>query len=573
MLHHAGFKKRVISSQHVVHQSVNPITLREEHYKMWKQDSMAKAMEDIRSGCSIRSASIMYGIPKSTLADHVNGKSTSRSGGAYLTAEEEHELVDFLLEAASVGFPRTRKDILAIVQNIVSSRKTGIMVTMGWMDRFIQRHPEVALRTAIPLSHSRAKATDPEALMKYFKVLETCFIENEIVDPDQVFNCDETGLPMNPLSEKVVAAKGAKHVSCITGGNKSQTTVLACSCATGTVLPPFVVLDRQSLHPSYACGEVPGTHYGMSSNGWMNQELFQGWFTHVFLECIPPKRPVILLMDGHSSHYCPETIRMAAEHQVVLFALPPNTTHITQPLDRACFAPLKVEWREECHRFQTLNPGKVINRLEFSGIFSRAWYKAMKMENIIAGFRVTGIYPLNADVLLKDLPIKSGVKQKVEVPTLAYIPFLSPFPSHHRYHSSSPGTPDVSIGKYSQSNGTVTSDSADTPPMTVEEPDGSLTPKSPSICMLAYRQKSAISKFLDHSQLHSTSEAKKPANPGKVLTSIQNLQILEEKEKLKAQKEEKRLQRQQARLKKRIQKDYKLPIKAVTAAGKTYIYT
>ena len=107
------------------------------------------------------------------------------SRDAYLTAEEEHELVDFLLEVTSVGFPRTRKDILAIVQNIVSSRKSGIMVTMGWMDHFIQRHPEVALRTAIPLSKSRAKATDPEALMKYFKVLETCFIENEIVDPDQ----------------------------------------------------------------------------------------------------------------------------------------------------------------------------------------------------------------------------------------------------------------------------------------------------------------------------------------------------------------------------------------------------
>ena len=78
------------------------------------------------------------------------------------------------------------------------------------------------------------------------------------------------------------------------------------------------------------------------------------------------------------------------------------------------------------------------------------------MENIIARFRVTGIYPLNADVLLKDLPVKLGAKQEVKVPALAYIPFLSPFPSRHRYHSSSPGTPDVSIGKFTQSNGTVT---------------------------------------------------------------------------------------------------------------------
>ena len=30
-------------------------------------------------------------------------------------------------------------------------------------------------------------------------------------------------------------------------------------------------------------------------------------------------------MDGHSSHYCSETIRMAAEEKIILFTLPPNT--------------------------------------------------------------------------------------------------------------------------------------------------------------------------------------------------------------------------------------------------------
>ena len=125
---------------------------------------MKKAIDEVSQGCSTRSAAIMYGIPRSTLSDHVNGKSCGRSGGAYLSQEEELELADFLCETASIGIPRTRKDVLALVQNILSSRGRDITVTMGWMDRFMQQHPRISLKSAVPLSKSRAKATDADAL-------------------------------------------------------------------------------------------------------------------------------------------------------------------------------------------------------------------------------------------------------------------------------------------------------------------------------------------------------------------------------------------------------------------------
>ena len=33
-------------------------------------------------------------------------------------------------------------------------------------------------------------------------------------------------------------------------------------------------------------------------------------------------------------HYCPDTIRSAAKEQIIVFALPPNMTHLMQPLDK-----------------------------------------------------------------------------------------------------------------------------------------------------------------------------------------------------------------------------------------------
>ena len=142
-------------------------------------------------------------------------------------------------------------------------------------------------------------------------------------------------------------------------------------------MPPFVILDRQSLNQAMTRGEVPGTLYGLSRNGWINSDLFYHWFTHHFLQYAPPSRPLLLLLDGHSAHYSPSTLKLAAENQVIVFVLPPNTTHVAQPLDRGCFSPLKAAWRKYCHEFRSKNPGRVVIRYEFCQIFSKAWYKAM----------------------------------------------------------------------------------------------------------------------------------------------------------------------------------------------------
>ena len=46
--------------------------------------------------------------------------------------------------------------------------------------------------------------------------------------PSQIFNMDETGMPLDPNPPFVVAPVGAKHVSCMRTGDKSQITVIAC---------------------------------------------------------------------------------------------------------------------------------------------------------------------------------------------------------------------------------------------------------------------------------------------------------------------------------------------------------
>lgn len=89
----------------------------------------------------------------------------------------------------------------------------------------------------------------------------------------------------------------------------------------------------------------------------------------------------------------------AAEEGVTIFCLPPHTTHLTQTLDKGCFGPLKAYWREECWSFSCANPDCVITQYRFSQLFTNAWLKGMTTQNIVGGFRITGLYPINRSIL------------------------------------------------------------------------------------------------------------------------------------------------------------------------------
>ena len=85
-------------------------------------------------------------------------------------------------------------------------------VSHGWWDAFQRRHPRLSIPTAEGLGYARAVAFDPVVINRYYDMLEATLRDNGLWDlPAQVFNCDETGMPLNPSTSKVVATKGTKH--------------------------------------------------------------------------------------------------------------------------------------------------------------------------------------------------------------------------------------------------------------------------------------------------------------------------------------------------------------------------
>ena len=153
---------------------------------------------------------------------------------------------------------------------------------------------------AVPLSYGRAIATNPDVLNRYFDMLEETLETNGILDdPSRIFNCDETLLPLSPKCLKIVDKIGSRNPHHITGNTKAQITVLACSCAAGYVIPPFIIFNRKSLSQDLTRGEIPGTFYGLSDSGWMSRDLFFHWFTKHFLLYAPQVRIAALSWKCH----------------------------------------------------------------------------------------------------------------------------------------------------------------------------------------------------------------------------------------------------------------------------------
>ena len=90
--------------------------------------------------------------------------------------------------------------------------------------------------------------------------------------------------------------------------------------------------------------------------------------------------------------------KFCEDHAIILYLLPPNTTHILQPADVGAFKSLKDYWRQELIDYQRENPNCVVKRRNVAPLLSKVLEK-IPVSSITNEFGATGLYPLNADAV------------------------------------------------------------------------------------------------------------------------------------------------------------------------------
>ena len=378
--------------------------------KNWSDDSMLAAMEAVRtSQMSISVAANRFKVPRKTLDDRLKGRVQHGSHpgvSTVLTVQEENSLVNYLLHMAQCGFPLTRTMVKAYAWSMAKRSGTAhrFHPEYGpgdhWWSLFKKRHPELALRTADSLERSRAEALNPDVVKEYFDLLHKCLDSNNLLRrPRQIYNCDETFLPLDYSREKVVAAKGSKNIYRQSHGTTEHITMLCCASAAGFPLPPMIIFAKSFPGGPYRFEGPDDALYARSESGWIDSELFLSWFNKIFLKYSVPDRPIMLLTDGHKSHLTLDVVDLCIQNKIILFCLPPHTTHALQPLDVAVFKSLKDYFSKTVRALCFTKRNFVVTKKEFSKVVKTPFEKAFSIPNVKAGFKKCGIYPFNPDVV------------------------------------------------------------------------------------------------------------------------------------------------------------------------------
>jgi hypothetical protein len=112
----------------------------------------------------------------------------------------------------------------------------------------------------------------------------------------------------------------------------------------------------------------------------------------------------LLIVDGHGSHINMNFLDWCDKHHILVAVYPPHTTHRLQPLDVSLFAPLATYYSNSLEAFvQATSSVSGLGKRDFFSLFWPAYVNAFTASNIASGWRKTGLFPFDPEVVLSKL--------------------------------------------------------------------------------------------------------------------------------------------------------------------------
>lgn len=376
----------------------------------WKQEDLTQALQAVNGGMSVNKASITFSLPRRTLRRYVEkGKIGKAAMGRkpILTQEQETELSRRIIRLSQVGYPLTASVLRRCVyrytklNNIPNPfREEKEKAGLYWLKGFMERNPQIRVRKAQNLNPSRAQKVNKFIVDDHFTKLEEIMRSLNIMEhPERIYNIDEKGCRLClHHQQKVLAAKGSRRVHVVTNEHAQNVSVVACGNAIGAAIPPVILFKGKRQKQEWVDSMPAGTSVLMTEKGSMTQAAFSRWIEH--FAKFKVQGQVLLIFDGAKCHLDYSILETADRFDITLYCLPSNTTHELQPMDKAVFRAFEYYWDDEVVKYFSKHPEeRSISKMRFGSIFSAVWDRTMTMSNIKAGFKATGIYPLNSDAI------------------------------------------------------------------------------------------------------------------------------------------------------------------------------
>lgn len=401
----------------------------------WTEQDLKAAFIAVQNeGMSVYAASKHYSIPERTLRRRIQkNDDTKHSLGpkGVLGTDVERKLATHIKKLQAAAFSPTVTQVRILAYKIAERynlkhrfNQDKKMAGYDWFYKFLKRNPDIVVRKSEGLSLARAQGLTKEDAENYFDLLKCILIKHNLMDkPSNIYNVDETGLPLNNKPGFVLAEKGSKDVHYLTSGEKGESiTAIVCCNAEGNFLPPVCIFKGVNKKAEWEDQMPPGSSIVMSQkSAYVTTDIFTEWLENHF---IPRKAQgkVVLILDGHTSHTsATKLLELAAQHDIELLCLPSHSTHYLQPLDRCFFKSLKHHWFQACQNWMDTHsfpekPRK-LGRAQVGELLTSAWRESANSKNGISCFQATGIYPFDPSVIPDRAFIGSANKPSTPPPS------------------------------------------------------------------------------------------------------------------------------------------------------------
>jgi hypothetical protein len=359
---------------------------------------------------SQRRAAAMNEVSESTVRARQRGRTARRDthpNSSNLKKSEEESLIQHIKKLGARGFAPTLTYVGDMANQLLAARGEGY-VGEKWVRNFVRRKTELKSQLTRQRDRQRVFCSDPGLITPWFELVQNVKAKYGILDED-IYNFDETGFALGVGNRVKVVTASERRTEAIglQQGDREWVTLIAGINAMGWAIAPYFIFKAKNHDASWYPDLKPHWRIGVSDNGWTTNEIGLAWLKH-FIEQIKERRVgshVLLVIDGHESHKSLAFQDLCEENKIITLCMPPHSSHILQPLDVGCFAPLKRAYSREIRVLATDHVGH-IDKKAFIASFAKVFETAFSKASIQSSFRATGLVPNDPLVVLSKLEVK-----------------------------------------------------------------------------------------------------------------------------------------------------------------------
>jgi 4-hydroxybenzoate polyprenyltransferase len=411
----------------------------------YTEEQLLQALQQIHDGRSIRAVAKEWAIPKTTLIQRRNGTQPRADAWVHLqklSKAQEERLTEWILTQVDLACPPTHAQIKELAQRILLARGDTTTIGKRWLTRFLDRNPVLKTQRSRAMEHARVNGATTEVIRGWFPHLAVPAIK--AIKPANRWNMDEAGimegLGVNGL---VVGRRERKAILKKQPGTRAWTSFIECISAAGRYLSPLVIFKGKSVQQQWFPLDLTpfkGWEFTATDNGWTNNAVAVEWLKKIFIPQTQPDDPSeyrLLILDGHGSHTSDDFMWLCFQHRIRIVYLPPHCSHVLQPLDLGVFSSLKTAYRKSLSNLATWSDSTIVGKRNFLEYYRRARLTALVYQNILSGWKATGLWPVSISKPLMNrllventgnsttTPVKEG---HLDTPVLPGPP-ITPLPS------------------------------------------------------------------------------------------------------------------------------------------------